>query len=124
VEGSGSAIALSGSNTLEVFYWSIEIRVNAPAVLRQSQQKFCGCYGGFPCRRHGKTRRIASLKPSTGAEEMTDLLNVAMLIAASVGSMALGVLGAYAIFRVGFAWLRQQPRTPAVKTQPEAARVS
>jgi hypothetical protein len=44
---------------------------------------------------------------------MTDLLNLAMLVCASVGSMAFGVLAAYGIFRVGFAMMR--PRTkPAV----------
>jgi hypothetical protein len=55
---------------------------------------------------------------------MTDLLNFAMLICASVGSMVFGILAAYGILRVGFALMRPQPRPVVVKTQPEAARVS
>jgi hypothetical protein len=54
---------------------------------------------------------------------MTDWLNLAMLICATVGSMAFGILAAYAILRAGFALMRPQPRTVSVKTpQPEAAR--
>jgi hypothetical protein len=34
---------------------------------------------------------------------MADLLNLAMLIGASVGSLAFGVLAAYGILRLGFA---------------------
>lgn len=52
---------------------------------------------------------------------MTDLLNLVMLVCASVGSLVFGVLAAYAIFRVGFALMRPQKRPVAVKTQPEAA---
>jgi hypothetical protein len=55
---------------------------------------------------------------------MTELLNFAMLICASVGSMAFGILAAYGILRAGFALIRPQPRPAAVKTRPEAARVS
>ena len=55
---------------------------------------------------------------------MTDLLNFAMLVCASVGSMVFGILAAYGILRVGFALMRPRPRLIAVKTQPEAARVS
>jgi len=57
---------------------------------------------------------------------MADLLNLTMLVAASAGSLAFGVLAAYGIFRVGFALMRPQGR-PAVskpQAQPEAARVS
>jgi hypothetical protein len=53
---------------------------------------------------------------------MTDLLNLTMLIAASVGSMAFSVLAAYGILRAGFALMRPQPRPAAVKPQPEVAR--
>jgi hypothetical protein len=54
---------------------------------------------------------------------MTDWLNLAMLICASVGSMAFGILAAYAILRVGFALIRPQARSATVKApQPEAAR--
>lgn len=55
---------------------------------------------------------------------MSDLLNLVMLIAASAGSLAFGVLAAYGIFRVGFALMRPQTRTTVVKAQPEAARIS
>jgi hypothetical protein len=52
---------------------------------------------------------------------MTDILNLIMLIAASAGSLAFGVLAAYGIFRVGFAVIRPQRPAPAVKPQAEAA---
>lgn len=56
------------------------------------------------------------------AETMADTLNLIMLVCASVGSMAFGVLAAYGIFRVGFAIMRPpQPRVSAVKAQVEAA---
>ena len=55
---------------------------------------------------------------------MADLLDLAMLILASLGALALGILTAYAILRMGFALMRP-PRRPALaKTQPEAARTS
>jgi uncharacterized protein (DUF2062 family) len=54
---------------------------------------------------------------------MADLLNLAMLICASVGSLAFSVLLAYAILRAAFAWMRpQQRRQTAMKAQPEVAR--
>ena len=53
---------------------------------------------------------------------MTDLVNLAMLVCAAIGSMAFGVLAAYGIFRVGFALMRPRPvATVTVKPQPEAA---
>ena len=52
---------------------------------------------------------------------MVDALNLAMLVCASVGSMAFGVLTAYGIFRAGFALMRPRRRTAPVKTQAEAA---
>jgi hypothetical protein len=55
---------------------------------------------------------------------MTDLLNFAMLICASVGSMIFGILAAYGILRAGFALMRPRPRPVMVKTQPETAQVS
>ena len=55
---------------------------------------------------------------------MADLLNLAMLICASVGAMAFGILAAYAILRVGFAFLRPRQRPAAVKPQTQAARIS
>jgi hypothetical protein len=58
------------------------------------------------------------------AVAVANLLNLAMLVCASLGAMAFGVLAAYAILRAGFALMRPQRRLAAVKTQPEAARVS
>ncbi len=53
-----------------------------------------------------------------------DSLNLAMLVCASIGSMAFGVLAAYGIFYICFALMRPQVRTQnapvAVKQQPEA----
>ena len=59
------------------------------------------------------------------AESMTDLLNLVMLVAASAGSLAFGVLAAYGVLRGVFAVLRPQGRPAMVKAQPqaEAARV-
>jgi hypothetical protein len=55
---------------------------------------------------------------------MTNLLDLAMLICASVGAMAFSILAAYAILRAGFALIRPQRRRAAVKAQPQAARIS
>jgi len=46
-----------------------------------------------------------------------------MLILASLGALAFGILTAYAILRMGFALLRT-PRPALMKTQPQAARIS
>ena len=52
-----------------------------------------------------------------------DGMNIVLLVCASIGSMAFGILTAYGVFRVGFAMMRQQRPvvTVAVKPQPEAA---
>jgi hypothetical protein len=56
---------------------------------------------------------------------MADLFNLVMLILASIGAMAFGILSAYAILRLGFALIAPQPPVNAVKTvTPQAARVS
>jgi hypothetical protein len=55
---------------------------------------------------------------------MDGVLNITMLIAASAGSLAFGVLAAYGIFRTGFALIRPQQQPAAVKPQPEVAEVS
>jgi hypothetical protein len=56
---------------------------------------------------------------------MADLLNLAMLILASAGSLAFGILAAYGILRMGFALMRPQIRPVAlIKTRPEEAQVS
>jgi hypothetical protein len=53
---------------------------------------------------------------------MTDFINLIMLVCAAIGSMALGVLAAYGIFKVGFALMRPRPAVAvAVKPQVEAA---
>ena len=39
---------------------------------------------------------------------MTDVVNFIMLIAASIGSMAMGILAAYGILRMGFWLMRPQ----------------
>jgi hypothetical protein len=54
---------------------------------------------------------------------MADVLNLVMLVCATLGSMAFGVLAAYGIFRVGFAMMRPQRRTVTVKPSPETAGV-
>ena len=54
---------------------------------------------------------------------MTDLLNLAMLSGAAIGSMAFGILAAYWILRAGFALIRPQRQSAPVKAQPETARV-
>jgi hypothetical protein len=54
---------------------------------------------------------------------ITDWLNFAMLLCAAIGSMAFGILAAYAMLRVVFALLRPHPRPAPVKSpEPEAAR--
>jgi hypothetical protein len=50
---------------------------------------------------------------------MTDLL---MLVGASTGSMAFGLLAAYWLLRAGFALIQPRPAAK-VKAQPETARV-
>jgi hypothetical protein len=52
---------------------------------------------------------------------MADLFNLVMLVCASIGSVAFGVLAAYGTFRVGFAMMRPRRTALPVKTQPEAA---
>jgi hypothetical protein len=52
---------------------------------------------------------------------MADLLNLAMLVCATISALVFGILSAYAILRVGFALMRP-PSQPAVKPRPEMAR--
>ena len=59
-----------------------------------------------------------------GGNSVANLLDLAMLVCASVGAMVLGILTAYAILRAGFALMRPQRQPAAVKAQPETARVS
>jgi len=53
---------------------------------------------------------------------MAELLNLIMLICATVGSLAFGILTAYGVLRAGFALMRPQQRPTAMKVQTEAAR--
>jgi hypothetical protein len=53
---------------------------------------------------------------------MENLLNLAMLACATVGSMVLGILAAYGILRVGFALMRPQPAVRIEANRPEPAR--
>lgn len=55
---------------------------------------------------------------------MADLLNLAMLICATLGAMAFGILAAYAVLRVVFAFMRPRKLPGQVKAQTEAARTS
>lgn len=55
---------------------------------------------------------------------MAGLLDFTMLVCASIGSMAFGILVAYGILRAGFALMRPQWRTAPVKRQPEAVSIS
>ncbi|MGD0627969.1 MAG: hypothetical protein ABR987_01375 [Terracidiphilus sp.] len=54
---------------------------------------------------------------------MTDLVNFVMLIAASVGSLALGVLAAYGLLRAGFALMRPQSQGMVIKARARVAQV-
>jgi hypothetical protein len=55
---------------------------------------------------------------------MANLLDLTMLIAASVGALAFGILVAYAILRAGFALMRAPRRRTPVKTRPQVAQIS
>jgi hypothetical protein len=54
---------------------------------------------------------------------MTDLVNFVMLIAASIGSLALGVLAAYGVLRMGFALMRPQRKASPVEARASVAQV-
>lgn len=49
------------------------------------------------------------------------MIDALMLVCATVGSMAFGVLAAYAVFRMAFALMRPRRRAIPVKTQTEPA---
>ncbi|MGA2349869.1 MAG: hypothetical protein ABSF70_05490 [Terracidiphilus sp.] len=54
---------------------------------------------------------------------MADVLNLMMLICASVGSIAFSILAAYGILRVSFALMRPQTRPASAKARQAVARV-
>jgi hypothetical protein len=58
------------------------------------------------------------------AVAMANLLDLAMLILASLGALAFGILTAFAMLRVVFALMRAPRRPALLKSQPEAARIS
>ncbi len=49
------------------------------------------------------------------------MLDLVMLVSATVGSMAFSVLVAYGVFRAGFALMRPKRQAAPVKTTPETA---
>jgi hypothetical protein len=55
---------------------------------------------------------------------MANLLDFAMLVLATMGALAFGVLTAFALLRVVFALMRAPQRPALLKTQPQTARVS
>jgi hypothetical protein len=55
---------------------------------------------------------------------MADMLNLVMLVCASAGSLAFGVLAAYGILRLGCALMKPRERQPVAKTQTQAARIA
>lgn len=52
---------------------------------------------------------------------MVDAFNLVMLVAASIGAMAFGILAAYWTLRVGFALIRPREQRVVVKARPELA---
>jgi len=116
-EAGGGVSRIPHGDTLEVFYWSIESRVNAASFsariteTRRTRPASTADNGFGPSSPWTKEK----------GEQMTDLLNLAMLVCASVGSMAFGILAAYGILRVGFALMRPQPLPVTVKARVEAA---
>jgi hypothetical protein len=55
---------------------------------------------------------------------MADLLNLVLLIVASIGSLAFGILAAYGILRAGFALMRPRELRGFVKAQTQGARIA
>lgn len=57
-------------------------------------------------------------------EAMTDLVNMLMLVCASLGSLAFGILVAYAILRTAFTMMARRPRPATIRIVARMARVS
>jgi len=55
---------------------------------------------------------------------MANLLDLTMLVCASFGAMAFGILAAFGVLRICFHLMRPQRPRAAVKPQPQAARLS
>jgi hypothetical protein len=54
---------------------------------------------------------------------MTDFVNLVMLVAASIGSMAFGILAAYAVLRGGFALMRPAGKPLGLSGRPRVVPV-
>jgi hypothetical protein len=91
--------------------------------LRESG-KYFGGDKQYPGQKEAKERERSQSQDERGkAERMTDLVNFVMLIAASAGSMAFGVLAAYGVLRAGFALMRPQNQAVVLKPRARVARV-
>jgi hypothetical protein len=55
---------------------------------------------------------------------MTNLLDLAMLICASLAALAFGIFAGFWVLRGAFALMGRERRQLAVKPQPEAAHIS
>lgn len=55
---------------------------------------------------------------------MADVLNLVMLICASIGSLAFGILAAYGILRAGFAAMKPREQRAVVKAHAQAAHIA
>jgi hypothetical protein len=55
---------------------------------------------------------------------MADWLDLAMLVCASAGALGFGIFAAYAILKIGFAFMRPRQLPVPVKAEPETARIS
>ena len=76
-------------------------------------------------RAEGQEAALRAAKVSNlGAVEVTNILDLLMLICASLGALAFGILSAYGILRVGFALMRGPRRPALLKTQPQTAEIS
>jgi hypothetical protein len=120
--GLGGLAAIHRDATpLGVFYWSIETRVNAGSNSAKIAEAACGLFREVPGR---PDKQVTTHNARVQGGIMADLLNLAMLICASVGAMAFGLLAAYGILRAGFGLMRPKQKRVAVKTRAEVARVS
>lgn len=92
-------------------------------LLRESDKAVLVGTGNF--KSDGSQRRASSgcQHESGKAGKMTDLVNLLMLIAASIGSLAFGVLAAYGLLRAGFALMRPQRQGIVVKAPARVAQV-
>jgi hypothetical protein len=106
-----------------VFFWSIQASQSGVTFCENRRQCLLSCPASFPAAKTSKRNELETAEESIKVGTMADLLNLAMLVCASVGSMAFGVLAAYGILRVGFALMRPQAQRAAVKARAEVARV-